>query len=218
MKGRVVPGNEELELAAEEFRATYARDHIGRLNLPLIVEKDLRVEIVPVPRLCRVINAKGYVCNGGKTICVDRDILTYQPEDYLFLIGHETAHIVRHPGLLPKATFTTVEECAAFQEELSIQNRSFMEAEAREWAGRVLIPRRQLEKVFDTLALQYPTYAKELEDNAPRAFAQMVFTEVGSYFGVRPTIAEARLRNDNVWQRLPRCTDTILDAIGGPAS
>lgn len=217
MRARVVPGTEELEQSADEFRSRHAHGHIGRLNLPLIIEKDLHVEIVPVRWLCRVIKAKGYVCNGGHTICVDSDILSFQPEDYLFLIGHETAHVVRHPSLLPKAIFTTVEECARFQEEISIQNRSFMEAEAREWAGRVLIPRRHLERVFDSLAVQYPLFVKVLGPNAARAFAQMVATEVGGFFGVRPTIAEARLRNDNVWQRLPKCTDEMLAALGGPA-
>lgn len=214
-----MPRVDELEQAAEEFRAQYAPGHIGRLNLNIIIERDLGVEIVPIKHLCRVIKAKGYVCNSGKTICVDNDIARYQPEDLLFLLGHETAHVIRHSSMLPSAVFTTVEDCVAFQEDISIQNRSFMEAEAREWAGRVLLPRRQLEPLFDTLAKQYRDFVSILgPTHAPFAFAQMVHTDVGNHFGVRPTIAEARLRNDNIWQRLPRCNDQVIATLGGPAS
>ena len=203
MTGRVVPCAEELEASADEFRARYARGHIGPLPIAFLIEKHLGVEIIPVRDLCRKTQSKGWVCSSGNQIIVDKHVFMFQPEEYRKLAAHETAHIVRHPDQLPEHPFTTIEECSRFHDHLSRENRWFMEAEADEWASRVLIPRTELLHVFEGLVrTDFAEFRKVLGDKGTGAFIGYAGDMVGLRFGVKPSVALARLRSDGLWQRM----------------
>jgi hypothetical protein len=207
MKGRTLPNVIDVETSAEAFRREYASGHLGPLEIEKILEFRLDVEIVPIRGLCRRHHSKGYVCASGKRICVDRDIMKSQSEEYRNLLTHETAHISCHPDLLPPP-YESLEECRLFLGALSRETRHCMEWEAREWSGRVLIPRTQLRRVFDGVVHAY--HAEFVEafgaEEAHHIFGGLIVEIVSEHFGVLPGVAEARIRNDRLWLELGRVT------------
>src|SRR5438105_2687598 len=96
MRGSPLPDPAEIEKSANEFRRRYAAGTLGPLNIELIVEKKLRLTIIPTPNLCRRAKTKGLVSHRGKAICIDAAIYKHQPEEARQVITHETGHIFLH--------------------------------------------------------------------------------------------------------------------------
>ena len=197
----------DVEASASAFRFRYAPNHIGPIEIERILEFKMYVEIVPVRHLCKHHRCKGYVCAGGKRICVDQDILRSQPEEYRTLLAHETAHIYYHPTLIPPA-YESLADCRTFLENLSNEVRYSMEWEAREWSGRVLIPAAELKGVFDALVDEY--HQRYIDVYGPEKghgiFGGLVADVVADRFGVLQPIAEARIRREGLWAELGRLT------------
>jgi hypothetical protein len=208
----------EIEASADDFRRQFAPGHLGPLAIGAIIECDLQVEIRPMKGLCRHHDSKAYVCNGGRTIVVDAYLFRSQAAEYRDVLTHETCHLIRHRHHLPPA-FISVEQCKAFHAELSPALRNTMEWEAREWSGRVLMPRGALRTAFNTLAQENVELLAELRENPDRhhIFGGMIVDLVADRFGVLPSVAEARIRKDGLWQQFSSFTrdDSKTGGIAG---
>jgi hypothetical protein len=206
VRGRAVPTRKEVEDSAIAFRQQYAPGQIGTVKMEQILD-GMGVDIVPIPHLCRKHGSKGFVCASGKVICVDRAILLNQPAEYLGHLTHETAHIKQHPELIP-SKFTSVEEFKEFHRNLSRELVSCLEWEAREWTGRVLVPRGQLEAVFEAAVQNHhQAYVDAFgAQTAHNIFGGLVVDIVADRFGVLPSIAQMRIHADGLWIRLAKIT------------
>lgn len=193
----------DVEASASAFRDRYAPNHLGPLQIERILEFKMFVEIVPVRHLCKHHQCKGYVCAGGKRICVDQDIMRSQPEEYRTLLTHETAHIYYHPNLIPPA-YESLEECRTFHANLSSEVRYSMEWEAKEWQGHVLIPRGQLRRVFDAIVRDH--HQRYIDAFGPEIghsiFGGLLADMVAERFGVLLPVADARMRKEGLWSEL----------------
>jgi hypothetical protein len=198
---------QDVEASASTFRERYAPNHIGPIEIERILEFKMHVEIVPVRHLCKHHQCKGYVCANGRRICVDRDILRSQSEEYRTLLAHETAHIYYHPSLIPPA-YNSLADCRRFLSNLSKEVRYSMEWEAREWSGRILIPAAELRGVFDSLVSEYHQRYIDVYgvENGHGIFGGLIADMVANRFGVLQPIADARIRREGLWAELGRLT------------
>lgn len=208
MKGRAIPTQHEIEKAADAYRQKHAAGHIGPLRIEYILESQ-GVLIVPIRGLCRHHQCKAYVCAGGRTICVDRNIFWSQPEEYRQSLAHERAHIERHPELIPPK-FCGIQACREFHASLSNELRLVSEWEAKEWTGRVLVPRGQLRAVFmDSVNRFLPAFADAFgAEEGHHVFGSFLVDVVAERFGVIQQVAEGRIRRDGLWGELGKMTQT----------
>lgn len=199
------PRRDEIEASASRFRQEHAPGQLGPLLVEQILDR-IGVEIVPVRGLRRRRKLDGYVCNAGTRICVDLVIFRDQAEEYRVLLGHETAHIARHKAFIP--TFSSIEECKVFHNQLAPQTRSFLETDAMEWAGRILVPRGQLKTLFEEIVARWhPLYVESFgAEPAHKIFGNFVVDQVARGFGVVASLAERRIREDGLWSWMSRIT------------
>jgi Zn-dependent peptidase ImmA (M78 family) len=219
MRGSPLPDPAEIEESANEFRRRYAAGTMGPLNIERIVEKELRIRLIPTPNLCRKAKSKGLVSHRGKAICIDANIYKTQPEEARQVITHETGHIFRHSHL-SRVEFTTIDEVKAFHRNMSAAKLACIEYEAERWAGRVLMPRNQLDAAFKNAV----TEVAELFGGAWRGHGVDVLRVarglvpelVGDRFGVTRSWAGALIHKDGLWKLVHANKHTIV--VGEPTT
>lgn len=201
MKGRSILSQHEIEKSAAAFRSRYAAHSIGPLNIEPIVEIDLKIRIIPVRGLCKHTRNKGWICNGGKIIVVDKQILKYQDEEYRQVLTHEVAHHELHSRFIPGDPFVSPAACKKFHASISTAELATIEWEAMEWMGRVLVPKGHLEAELKRAVTDWrellgpilggePYYGEMLND--------MVIGDVARRFGVLPSIVSRRMRTEHL--------------------
>jgi len=216
MSGRLVPTRGDIEASANAFRAKYAPGQIGALDIERIIEVDLGITLVPVKNLCRA-GLKASVSHGGTHICVDAHIYRHQPDECRQVLTHETGHIVRHRDLLPQSSFADEGECREFHSGISEETIHCIEWEAWFWTGYVLVPRRQLEPVFDSaVSDHYQVFREAFGRDALQILKPVVADLVADRFGVAASFADTRIRRDGLWGKVAR-RYSLSGAVAGGA-
>jgi hypothetical protein len=187
----------ELESLAQDFRDLYLPRSTGAIDIETIVECDLGIRIVPLHNLSRPSGSKAWLCCGGDTICVDVRLQRNHPDKYRMSITHEVAHARLHADLLPQRSFRGPDDFIRFHEGLTLGQINTMEAEARQWAGRVLVPRAELRTVFHHTLARIATYiGAETISDIGRFIVQDL---IAQHFGVSLPSVRARIRHDGLW-------------------
>ncbi|MBB4638344.1 ImmA/IrrE family metallo-endopeptidase [Longimicrobium terrae] len=192
----------DLEGMADVFRETYAPECSGVLDIEEIVEHDLGITLIPLQSLAFRTRRKAWLSCTGDRIVVDEGVMMSSWEEYRFLIAEEAGHAVLHKYLLPVRAFADDAEFRRFHRGINKETERWVEWQARTWAGRVLVPRRELAHVFT----QTVTAARRLFRSFSLSEAGILYVEeeIGAYFGVTPFCAHVRIDQDGLWSEAVR--------------
>lgn len=183
------------EMAAE-FRSRYAPNVRGALDIEAILEHDLGLTIIPRPELSRMTGKKAWLSCNGLLIYVDEGLMCGSYEEYRFTMAHEGAHAVLHDELLPGRILRSASEFWAYHDRLSERDNYFLEWQAREWAGRVLVPSGELKEVFEgAVQRAFQVFGRRV---GPMSF--YVEQEVAQHFGVTGACAHVRISKERLWR------------------
>jgi len=134
---------------ADNFRQQYVTPpDLVPVPMEEIVELDLKFQIIPIIGLQDRMDVDGFLTNNLKAICVDYNVYTDERRSsrLRFTLAHEVGHFVLHKEQIQQCQFSTPEDWIHFREDFTEDNLYWFEAQAYEFAGRLLVPKEELEK------------------------------------------------------------------------
>ena len=191
---------ERLEQIASELLTKFHPS----LDLPVpieqIVEFDFGLDIVPVENLYKEYGIEGWLANDMTTIHVDAYQYSNWLFKYRFTLSHELAHLLLHADLYSGKAFGTVEEWLKFQEGLDTALVDRYEWQARNLAGRILVPAEPLvrlaQQALDERRADLPP------DVVPGLLWQYLAIPLAPKFEVSDDVVAFRLSGDGIGKRL----------------
>ncbi len=172
------------------------------VDMENIVEQRLRLHIEPKRSLSDELDMDAYLRFDLSGIVVDHDryMNTRYQNRLRFSFAHEVGHFVLHQGIYDGLDLSTPEEWKELVlDETDEEYRSF-EWQANEFAGRLLVPRKQLvheiEKIHEVIKKR--DMEQYLKDN-PWAVLPRVSPKLCRPFGVSEIVIETRVEREELW-------------------
>ncbi len=146
----------ELDRIVEYFRGQYWPRSFP-VDIELIIEKYLKLEIIPVRNLLKDGGTEAYLTSDFKKIIVDDEL--YNNDKLLprlrFSLAHEVGHYILHRIFYGSFEIQSCEDYIKFISNLSDADYSKLEWQANEFAGKLLVSEKELinelEKLRDGL-------------------------------------------------------------------
>ena len=185
---------------ADKFRERYWPAGQVPVDVLEIAEFELDLEIRPITRLKEEADVDALLLGDWKTLIVDQQ--QYQDDRYLnrlrFSIAHELGHYALHKAIFQQIPRATSDEWISFMQDMPDKEYSFIEYQANEFAGRLLVPFEELRKEFDgvlTLAEQNGLKCRQLTD----AHLAYLCNPLSKGFAVSTDVIERRLTKEKIW-------------------
>lgn len=187
---------EELRARAEEFLGK----HHGTRGMPVPVEmiiERMGVDIVPTPGLQLVCDVDAYTTWDLKWICVEEFVYLHRPARYRFSLAHELGHIELHAAIFKSHRFHTADEWKEFVSSIDEREYRFLEFHANEFAGHLLVPRKELLAEVETCKGRVSDVLGNSKAD-PDVFRDFVAECVAQRFEVSPQVALRRMEREGV--------------------
>lgn len=120
------------------------------VDIEVIVEHDLKIEIIPLPGLRQSYFTEAYLSKDLKTLYVD-DIYFNQLNFYFryrYTLAHEIGHLILHRDFYQQANYSNIEEWKQLIQDIPKDQYSWFEKHAYDFAGLILVPDATLESHF----------------------------------------------------------------------
>lgn len=132
--------DQEIRQKADELRSRTWGD-ILPVDVELIAERDLNLFLIPIPDLRRMADADAYLSGDLKEIAYDPAVPDVRIR---FSVAHEVGHFILHADIIRKLAASSQQEWRDIQGELPEALWGRAEYQAREFAGRLLVPSQLL--------------------------------------------------------------------------
>ena len=190
---------------AEEFRQQYVHP-INLVPVPIeeIIEFDLQLTIWPIEGLLPKIDIDGFLSNDLQTVFVDKTI--YMDSRYYrrlrFTFAHEIGHLVLHRREIERCQFRTESDWRCFREDMSEDDLFWFEQQAYEFAGRLLVPKKQLIKEVNKHREKIELFRKLAENETDELLIQAISRIICDKFDVSDGVIFRRIKNERIWCEL----------------
>jgi hypothetical protein len=186
--------DEEIRRRADEFR----EQHWGKklpIDVELIAERNLKLTIIPVPDLRYHAHTEAFLSGDLREIVYDPK----RPDVRIrFSIAHEIGHFILHKDAIAKLRPGSYEEWKEVQQGIPDAIWGRAEYQAREFAGRLLVPRTLLIeelKALKPLIDKARTIAPDLE--LP-VIKELVSPKLAKRFFVSDEVIARRIDAENI--------------------
>lgn len=178
------------------------------VNVEWILEHGLGVDIVPVPGIQQTIEAVSFTSSDLGTIMVDEFVYNHRETRYRFSLAHELGHIVLHRGIFEKHTFASIDDWKEFHRRVDDREYSWLEAQANNFGGLLLVPRAHLKREF---AAQVPTVAASIAEAREKGFGREQYLDLAveeivdrlrPVFNVSDTVLRIRVEKDGLAEEI----------------
>lgn len=196
---------DDIREKAEEFRKQYVHP-IDLVPIPIeeIVEFDLRLNIWPIEGLLSKIDVDGFLSNDLQTIFVDKTI--YMDSRYYrrlrFTFAHEIGHLVLHRQEIEHCKFRTELDWRTFREDMSEDDLFWFEQQAYEFAGRLLVPKKQLIRELNKHRGKIDLFRKMAENETDELLIKAISRIICDNFDVSDGVISRRIKNEKIWGEL----------------
>jgi len=189
---------DELRRRATEFLSSYHPS--GSIPVPIeeIIEFTFGIDIIPVPDLQTTFDTVGFLSSDMTTITVDSFVQNKRIPRYRFTLAHELAHLVLHAGIFGSVSFSTTDEWKEFQNSISPIEYGWLELQANNFAGLILVPPGEFETRFSK-AMRSAARAGMTAKNASEVLKEYVHAWLGKQFNVSADVIEKRADREKVW-------------------
>lgn len=140
---------------ADEFRRQYWGERIP-VDVELIAERDLHLLMIPMAGLRSMVHTDAFLSGDLKEIVYDPAVPDVRVR---FSVAHEIGHLILHRDIIEKVRPSSYREWEDLQHDLPDAIWGRAEYQAREFAGRLLIPP---ELLINALKELRPAVAKAL--------------------------------------------------------
>lgn len=194
---------QDIQKAVDDFRATYPRASIVPVNVENIVEFDLKLDLSPEAGLIDASGTDALLLSDRQTIVVDlQEFQDSNLRDRLrFSIAHEIGHYVLHGSVYKNVSFASVDEWIDFIEGISEDTYDWLEYQANEFAGRLLIPRRELDQQYQAALDKLKGTPYEKTHPLPEPVVATIARSICGTFGVSYKPVFSRIQREGLWTR-----------------
>lgn len=185
---------------AEEFRRRYISP-VNLVPVPIIEITELELGIQPIPKsgLKKNIDIDGFLTRDLKNICIDQDV--YLDERQInrlrFTYAHEVGHLVLHNEEIKQCDFRTEEDWIHFHEDFLEEDLNWFEQQAYEFAGRLLVPKKELLKEVQKHQNKVEKYRERI-GNGEEDLLEAISRLICNRFKVSPIVIQKRIRKEKV--------------------
>jgi len=190
---------EDIWSEAEKFRRNYVKpaDTIPVL-IDDIIELDLKIEIIPLKGLKERTSVEGFINHKLNEIIIDNDLYFEDKNQnrLRFTLAHEIGHLILHQEEIKKMELNNLDKWMKFRQGLSENDNDWFEWQAREFAGRLLVPTNQLVKEIQSLQMGIDQYKEESRDSD--LLIQGVSKTICNEFGVSGQVIAIRIQKEGL--------------------
>lgn len=187
---------------AEEFRTNFWPQRELPIDIEGIIEKRLKLNIEPEHGLLEEFDVDAYLKRDLTGIVVDYKC--YMDERFTnrlrFSLAHELGHLILHKDLYTQFPIDSLKEWKSFILNLPDREYGFIEYQANEFAGRVLVPKELLTSEVDKCIdqLEEAGLLEYLATN-PEAILSSISPSLCKPFGVSDKVIEIRVGREELW-------------------
>jgi hypothetical protein len=192
---------ERIWLEADRLRA----EHPAGRSLPVqildLAEFDLGLDLIPVDGLREELDIDALLMGDLSSILLDkRSFMSPRLEYRLrFSVAHEIGHLILHRDIFAGLQHVSAKEWFDYISAIPDAQYGWVEWQAYEFAGRLLVPPDTLREAFQTAVqtAQASGYADWLA--ADEAALDYIATRIAPKFGVSAEVIAKRLRMEKLW-------------------
>jgi hypothetical protein len=194
-------GRECIWQTADRLRAAHPAGAFLPVRVLDLVEFDLGLELIPVAGLREELDIEALLMGELRSILLDKRAFMSPRLEYRlrFSVAHEIGHLILHRDIYRGLQHATAQEWSDFIGAIPDQEYAWVEWQAYEFAGRLLVPPAPLREAFDATvqAAQTAGYADWLA--ADEAALDYLATCIAPKFGVSAEVIAKRLRSEKLW-------------------
>ena len=135
---------ENIKDYADSFLDEHHRDRAIPIPIEEIIESQLGIDIIPVPGISNTRGVDGFLYCDLSAIVVDQDKMVTRYFRHRFTLAHEVGHLTIHRPIFESLKCDSEAEWVEFQDSLSSTEMTWLERQADNFAGLVLVPPTQL--------------------------------------------------------------------------
>ena len=185
----------------EKLRASFPAGRIVPVQILELAEFDLGLELVPAEGLREQLEIDALLMGNLKAILVDRRaFMNPRLESRLrFSVAHEIGHLILHRDIYTGLQHATAAEWFDYISAIPDVEYGWVEWQAYEFAGRLLVPPEPMHDAFQTAiqTAQAAGYTDWLA--ADEAALDYIATRIAPKFGVSTEVIAKRPRMEKFW-------------------
>ncbi len=186
---------------ADKLRAAHPAGRELPVKILDLAEFDLHLDLVPVNGLREQLDIDALLMGDLKTILVDKRAFMSPRLEYRlrFSVAHEIGHLVLHRDIYAGLQHATAVEWFDYISAIPDVEYGWVEWQAYEFAGRLLVPPERLREFFQTAVqtAQAAGYTDWLA--ADETALDYIATRIAPKFGVSAEVTAKRLRIEKLW-------------------
>ncbi len=196
-----------LRAKACEFFDLYYPSQKFPIPIEQIIEKDLRMDIIPMPGLRSVLDGEGdgvdaYTSSDLKELTVDEHVYKNYPSRYVFTLAHEVGHVFLHRHLYEPRQFSSIETWKSFLRDMPTGAHQTYEWQANSFAGLILVPEVYLEQVVDkhlrAIVRILKSKGQLIGTDMIGPVWDVIYDRTAKDFGVSSAVIQHRIGYDNL--------------------
>ncbi|HNY02869.1 MAG TPA: ImmA/IrrE family metallo-endopeptidase [Bacteroidales bacterium] len=185
---------------AEEFRQRYV-DPVDTIPLPIekIIETKMGLEIRPIVGM-KSAGIEALLLNDLRSIIVDNDAyLDERLENrFRFTLAHELGHLMLHPDITKGLRYRTIRDYINHRLGQNTEDLDWFERQASEFAGRLLVPRVQLDNFLQLERDRIEIYLKSPYGSNVEMLQVSLSRILCDKFGVSDKVIQRRFISEKI--------------------
>lgn len=190
---------------AKEFLAQYHPS--GAIPVPIVAIADfqLQMDIVTVPGLQDSLDTDSAISSDLMTIYIDERVFKKCLTRYHFSVAHELSHRLIHGDVFGRLSFNNLGEWKAAMESIPPTQYTWIEQQAYNLAGLILVPSEQLSAAYAKCEKEAAAVGVSLQELDVQN-ARIICANIGREFEVSAAVIRKRLNFDKIidWESQTR--------------
>lgn len=193
----------------EKFRRLYLRSKVIPIDVEALIEFDLGLDIVPTFGLKQEVGVEAFLSKNLKEIRVDNESFnsSSSANRLRFTLAEEIGHYVLHkPIYLEGVKYNSEEEFVQDILNMDEDDLNWIERQAREFAGRLLVPITDLEHKINERKTQIERFHEKYTggENVTDLAIEGVSKIICTSFGVSWQVIKNRVRSEKLYDKFER--------------
>ena len=202
---------QDLWSEADKFREKFWSGKNLPVDMELIIEMELGLTIEPITDLQRELDVDAFLKRDFSGIVVDLECFMDERfrNRFRFSLAHEIGHLILHRNLFDGYPINSIEEWKYFITGIPEEQYKYIEYQANEFAGRLLIPRNVLvEEIGKCLGLIEDPQLIDYLRKDPASVLSRISPRISRIFGVSDEVIQRRAEREEIWPNLIVISET----------
>ena len=186
---------------ADKLRGAHPAGRSLPVQILDLAEFDLGLDLVPVDGLREQLDIDALLMGDLRSILLDKRAFMSPRLEYRlrFSVAHEIGHLILHRDIYAGLQHATAKEWFDYISAIPEVEYGWVEWQAYEFAGRLLVPPEPLRDAFQNAIKSAETAGYSNWLAADEAALDYIATRIAPKFGVSAEVIAKRLRVEKLW-------------------